>query len=491
VERFGRYELITPLGVGGMGEVFLARARGPERVQKTVVLKRLRPARTHDAEARARFVEEARVAISLAHPHVVPVFELGQLDGTYFLVMEWARGGDLSRVAGIDRPRLGWAAAALLGSQLCDALAYVHARQDRRGARLVHGDVTPKNVLLSRDGHALLADFGLARFAPRGRAGTRRYLAPEQARGEPSDGRADLYALALVLTEAVTGRPALDRDPERAARQARVGVVPELDGCDPGLAAVLARALAPARDARFADATQARDAFDALLDREPRGRATGRAELTALIAARAQADGAPALERSLDPSALATRQATAAPRVRAALAIASLLLVAVGAAGVGARAALRRRGAAPSPASATATPRITVSQPVIPTPPSAIATPPSAIAIPPSTVAISPAVVDVSQRVTPPSLRPAPRPHVEHHPAASPLSPGVLDLNAVPWAHVRIDGQLRGETPLLAVALSPGAHEVELVNEPLGVRRVLRVEVKPGERVERIEDLSR
>src|SRR5206468_12673775 len=123
---------------------------------------------------------------------------------------------------------------ALIGTQLCDALAYVHARVNKSGARLVHGDLTPRNILFSTDGHALLADFGLARFAGRGRAGTVRYQAPEQARGEAFDARADLYALALVLSEAVTGQPAYDRDGERAAKQAKVGVIPDFSGCDDG-----------------------------------------------------------------------------------------------------------------------------------------------------------------------------------------------------------------------------------------------------------------
>ena len=276
---YGRYELVRPLDRGGMGEVWLARARGPERVHKTVVLKRIRGERASDDAARAHFADEARVAVSLSHPHIVPVFEFGELDGAYFLVMEWLRGGNLGRVAGVDRAPLPWPAVALIGTQLCDALAYVHARTNHAGARLVHGDVTPRNVLFSTEGHALLADFGLARFAGRGRAGTVRYQAPEQARGDDFDARADLYALALVLAEAATGAPAYDRDPARAARQARVGVIPDFAGCDDGLAGLLRRALSASADGRFADAAAMRAAFEALLDREPGARAAGRTEM--------------------------------------------------------------------------------------------------------------------------------------------------------------------------------------------------------------------
>jgi serine/threonine-protein kinase len=462
-ERFGRYELIAPLGTGGMGEVFLARVRGAARVQKTVVLKRLRQDRLNDEAARARFIDEARVSVSLSHPHVVPVFEFGELDGSYFLVIEWVRGGELQRIAGVDKPPLGWAAVALLGSQLCDALAYLHRRTDRRGQQLVHGDVTPRNVLLSLDGHALLADFGLARFAPRGRAGTRRYLAPEQARGESADGRADLYALALVLCEAATGQPAYDRDPDRAEKQARVGLVPALDGVQADLAAVLRRALAPSRDARFPDAGAMRDAFEKVLDEGSAARSTGRAELVARIAA---AGGSHASAEA-GHSTMATRAASSAPAARrlAIAAVAVALLIA------GAVMAMRVRKTPPPPA------------------PPQIAS---------ATVSAKPA-----GDKPPPDNAPAPPPVVPPHvpvlrsparakttPTKAPAEPGKLDLNAVPWAHVRIDGADRGETPLLGLSLEPGEHVVQLTNEPLGVRRELRLTLKPGERREHVEDLT-
>jgi serine/threonine-protein kinase len=520
-ERFGRFELVAPLGAGGMGEVFLARVRGAARVQKTVVVKRLRPDQLGDETARARFVDEARVAVSLSHPHVVPVFEFGELDGSYFLVMEWVRGGELSRVAGVDRAPLGAAAVALLGSQLCDALAYVHARADRRGARLIHGDVTPKNVLLSLDGHALLADFGLARFAPRGRAGTRRYLAPEQARGESSDGRADLYALALVLSEAATGQPAYDRDPDQAEKQARVGVVPRLDGCAADLAAVLRRALAPSREARFADAAAMRDAFESVLDERSGARSTGRAELVARVAA--ARDAGPAAPESRF-STVATRAATPLGPARAALLAVALLLVA-GVVAVSARAAWTRppreasrpsvatrsddHSAAPRPVEAApAAPSVeTPPRPVEPTarPVEPTARPVETAARPVETAAarlVEPGVGAHDDRVVVPAppTKPLRAATSAHSPASPPRSatraperaaPGIVALNAVPWAHVRIDGTDRGETPLLDVPLAPGPHLIELTNEPLGVRRELRITVGAGERIQRVEDLTR
>jgi serine/threonine protein kinase len=470
VARFGRYELLSPLARGGMGEVYLARAHGPERVHKTVVVKRMRPERASDDMARARFAEEARVAMSLAHPHIVPVFEFGEIEGEYFLIMEWLRGGDLGGVAGVDRTPLAWSACALVGVQVCDALAYVHARANRAGSGLVHGDLTPRNILLSLDGHALLADFGLARFAGQGRAGTPRYLAPEQARGEPFDARADLYALALVLAEAATGQPVLDRDPERAAQAARIGVVPDLGDIDAGLAAVLRRALSARREGRFPDASTMRAALDALLDREPGARASARARLMERVAT----VGRPPEPRG--DSTAATRTASRAPvarprRRRLLLAALALLLVGGAALWWPLRAA-RRRPVVTAPTSAEPASRPTT----------------AATAATPATAATR-ASSELTGTEALPARRPQPRLH--RHDAPPALAPAELDLNAQPWAHVRIDGVDRGETPLLSLALTPGAHTLELANEPLGVRRVLTLILRPGEHLRRIEDLTR
>jgi tRNA A-37 threonylcarbamoyl transferase component Bud32 len=431
-----------------MGEVWLARAGGP--VDKTVVLKRMRRELLGDEAARSRFVDEARVALALSHPHLVPVFELGEEGGEYFLVMEYVRGGDLSRIAGAP---LAWQAVALLGSQLCDALAYVHARKDRHGAQLVHGDVTPHNVLLSREGHALLGDFGLARFGPHDRAGTRRYQSPEQARGEPFDGRADLYALALVLCEAATGKPAYDRDGARAAEQAKVGIVPPLDGVHAPLAAVLRHALAAAPDARPATASALRDQLDALLDGN--ARAAGRAELVSRVAA--------AGEGSAGTSRLAltemTRAAFAPSRRWLWVALGCVVAVVV----------VWQRWPRPAPA---------VPAPVVaPSPAPVVVVAPSPVAV---VMQPQKKVMHVHKN------QPAPTPP----PPAPPQETAQLDLNAVPWAHVRIDGHDRGDTPLLDVVLPAGTHRIELINEPLGVRRELAIELHPGEHARRVETLS-
>jgi serine/threonine-protein kinase len=351
---------------------------------------------------------------------------------------------------------------ALVGSQICDALAYVHARRNRGGGALIHGDVTPRNVLLSADGHVLLSDFGLARFASRGRGGTVRYLAPEVGRGEAHDARADLYALAVVLSEAATGRPMFDRDPEVAARQARTGIMPDLEGCDAELSQLLRRALSPTPAGRPRDAGAMRDAFDALLDREARARTAGRAELIARSAAASDAGDVGA---STQLSQLATRDATRLPRARrwvSVVTVAAAIPVFLGGGILVAR--HRTRPASPPPVLAEVAP-----------PPAA----PSPVAAP------------IRTEAPPPAGKRPDRAHAARTMPAVPASPGGrLDLNATPWARVRIDGQSRGETPLLDLSLASGTHQVELVNEPLGIRRELTLTVQPGEHLRRIVDLN-
>jgi len=473
----GRYELVAKLGEGGTAEVYLARGRGAARVQKLVVVKRLRPERAAEPEARARFAEEARVAVSLAHPHIVPVFEFGESEGQLYLVMEWVRGGPLAAIAGPGRVALGWQACALVGAEICDALASVHGRRDRGGAALVHGDVTPVNILLTDEGHALLGDFGMARFAARGRGGTRRYLAPEQARGESFDGRADLYALALVLFESATATAGYVGEGAELDRHTRAGLVPVLDGVSPGLGQVLSRALAPSPAARFAGAAEMGRALGTLLDQEAGARSEGRREMAARLHVVREARG------ELAPTATATATHTAgrpkiepplwaSRRARLGLAALAATLALVGGVAAWAKLAGAKLAVAPGVAAELPVPAVAV-------PPAA--TVPTVSSVPTPTVPL-PKVAPVAPTS---STR-----HAAKTDSIVPVAMAHLDLNAVPWATVRIDGAASGETPLLAVALKPGRHTIELENPPLGIKRTVVLELGPGEHLRRIEDLA-
>ena len=269
IRRFGRYEILRRVGHGGMAEVFLARSIGPGGVEKRVCVKRVLPALAGDPRVARRFADEARAALSLQHANIVPVFDFGREGQDLFLVMEWIDGCDLGQLLAALRAQgraLSPTTAAYIGAELTRALAYAHERTpDGHPAGLVHRDVTPRNVLLSRSGEVRLTDFGNARVlgAAGAPSGTPRYMAPEQARGEPPQPADDLYALGLVLAEMLTGRPLRDDNTIEAAL--RPVAAPELSDGPAPLARVVAGLLAPAAAQRPARAAEVADALSRLL----------------------------------------------------------------------------------------------------------------------------------------------------------------------------------------------------------------------------------
>jgi serine/threonine protein kinase len=227
VEHFGRYRLVTPLASGGMAEVWRAEVDGPAGVRMEVALKLVRGGPSASAEFARMLVEEARLVARLHHANVVQLFELVEAGGRFGLVMELVRGRDLGRVMERCRElgvRPGLARAVQIGAEVAKALAYAHRLTvDGQPVGLVHRDVSPHNILLSYEGEVKLADFGIARATsrldltdPGTVKGKLAYMAPEQARGEPVDGRADVFALGVVLWELCAGRRLFSRESEAA-----------------------------------------------------------------------------------------------------------------------------------------------------------------------------------------------------------------------------------------------------------------------------------
>jgi beta-lactam-binding protein with PASTA domain/tRNA A-37 threonylcarbamoyl transferase component Bud32 len=216
----GRYRIESALGSGASAHVFGA---WDVTLRRRVAIKVLHPALAGDAAFLRRFQAEAQAAASLAHPHILAVHDWGQDDNGSFLVMELCGGGSLRDLLDEGR-RLTVAQALVVGGEAAEGLAYAHGRG------FVHRDVKPANLLFGEDGRLRLADFGLARALaeaawtePVGATlGTARYAAPEQAQGRPVDGRADVYSLALVLYEAVTGVVPFTADTTLATLMARV-----------------------------------------------------------------------------------------------------------------------------------------------------------------------------------------------------------------------------------------------------------------------------
>lgn len=216
-----RYRLVSALGTGASAHVFLAE---DVSLQRHVAVKVLQPALARDEAFLRRFRAEARSVASLNHPHVLRVFDWGEDHDGPYLVLEYLGGGSLRDL--LDRRvRLTHAQAARLGAEVADGLAYAHARG------LVHRDVKPANLLFDEEGRVRVADFGVARALaeaawtePAGAmVGTARYASPEQAEGHPVDGRCDVYALALVLYEGLTGTVPFVTDTTVGTLMARVG----------------------------------------------------------------------------------------------------------------------------------------------------------------------------------------------------------------------------------------------------------------------------
>jgi len=201
-----------------MAEVHLARTRGPAGIERLVVVKRLLPDLADDRNFAGMFLDEARLAVALSHPHIVQVFDVGEDDGSIFYTMEFMHGRDLRMVvqraarAGVRVP-LGVACSVVLA--MCEALEYAHELKGAGGEALgiVHRDVSPHNVFVRYDGVVKVLDFGIAKAANRvdrtatgvlkGKFG---YMSPEQCLAQPLDRRSDVYCIAVVLYELTTGR---------------------------------------------------------------------------------------------------------------------------------------------------------------------------------------------------------------------------------------------------------------------------------------------
>jgi len=214
--QFGQYVLMEHIATGGMAEVYKARMMGMEGFQKTVAIKRILPHLTDNDEFVTMFVDEAKLAAQLNHNNIIHIYDLGKIDRSYYIAMEYIEGRDLRSILQACRDRgrqMPIAMSLYISTLLASALDYAHRRRDfeNRELGLVHRDVSPQNVLISNEGDIKLCDFGIAKAASKAshtRAGALKgklqYMSPEQAWGKDIDHRSDIFSLGLVLYEMLT-----------------------------------------------------------------------------------------------------------------------------------------------------------------------------------------------------------------------------------------------------------------------------------------------
>jgi serine/threonine protein kinase len=250
-----RYDVLDRIAVGGMAEVFLAKAYGAHGFEKTLAIKRILPELASDPEFAARFIAEAKVAVRLSHANVVQVFDFGRIGESLFIAMEFVDGLDLAamlRKFKDEHRQVPLPAAFHIAIEIVRALDFAHSHN------VVHRDVSPSNILISRAGEVKIADFGIAVAAsphrgggpgPRKVMGKWRYMSPEQARGDTLDTRSDLFSAASVMFELFTGEKLFPGDEaDDIIKNIEAMPIPKMSAIRPGLPSrlddVLALALA-------------------------------------------------------------------------------------------------------------------------------------------------------------------------------------------------------------------------------------------------------
>ncbi|MBM7112190.1 protein kinase domain-containing protein [Archangium primigenium] len=548
-ERLGKYELVRKLATGGMAEVFLAKAAGPMGFEKTLVLKRILPHLAEEPAFVDMFLAEAKLAARLTHSRIAQIFDFGESEGAYFLAMEYIDGPTLrtliKRAAshGLVAPAT---VCARLMSDACDGLAFAHGFIDpdtQQPLGLIHRDISPDNILLSRQGEVKVVDFGIAKAtgqSARTETGALKgklpYMAPEQVRSKPLDQRADVYALGVVLYELLTARKPFVAPTDAELMQAilhqqPVPVTQLRPDLPEAMGEILDLALAKDREQRYPDcASFQADLEDFILSvgrpvttqyvaqyithtlsgtecptpTSYSGSGRGRLSLsgTPTRPATASRPGTePAPVAAPPPAATAEEPTRAepppAPAARAprrwALPLVGGALLLSASAIVGWRASQPEETPVSTPLQARAptdlTPKASAPkapEPKAPAPKVAAAKAAPQVAAPPPAVEPAPvepdAEEDLSEESTesPEATAERTAPARAKRAVAARTGPrGSLELRIVPYATVYVNGRRLGDTPMAPVLLPAGNHTVKLVNTTLAKTVTRSIEVKP------------
>jgi serine/threonine protein kinase len=554
---FGKYELLSTLGSGGMATVHRACLRGPAGAARQVALKVIHPSLSHDPLFVKLFLAETRVAMALSHRNIVQTFDAGLEQGQYFMAMELVSGGTVHQLLKLSLGAgLPLDVALFITMELCSALQYAHELRPEIAGQpeaVVHCDVSPSNILLGRGGEVKLADFGVARARDRLSQtsmnlvkGKLSYMAPEQARGKP-EPRSDVFSAGIVLHEMLAGR-SLRRPPDLNEVLRGPGEIPRLATLRPEVPAaideIVHSCLSADPDARVESALALRKLLSELLFEHQVKAGTGvdsHARLSAYLEeSLPPEETAPRIARALAAQALALSEVTEPPpgvepaaperevRRTAPTAVEPIRKAAVPSTEV--ESGREPRRTAP-----------TAAEPIRPSPIAATAVdgPPAPLAVPAAAVQPAPTASELTpvKRSRLPLLAgtgllaalvgagavmlsrsPAPGPGPAVVPSrpdrgldrgataragdaarlpdgpGSPLTPpnlrrpvgqGELELNALPWAKVYVDGRYVGDTPVQGLKLAAGVRRVRLVNPERGLVKELRITIPPGRRVSR------
>ncbi len=482
-ERIGRYEIQKRLAVGGMAEIFLAKLKGEAGFEKEIVLKKILPQWSGDRDFIAMLVDEAKIAVRLNHSNIVQVYELAREGDMYYIALEYVHGIDLRRLlqrAQAQKTVLPFKAALFIAAEVLEGLAYAHASKDASGKslNLVHRDVSPQNILLSFDGTVKLTDFGIAKAASRSQEtitgvlkGKFAYMSPEQANQEALDGRSDLFSLAVVLYEMLTGERLFyrgaDLDTLDRVRRCDIASAAEaLKGLPGEIGDLLLKALAKRPEDRFGDARAFRESM--LRCVRELGKEFSREDLSRYLASLFPEEGRIAVPVEETMTAARPPVPTHPPgtmrkaKMAGALAVMLSVVLAIGLTirsqeDPKEEAHLKRESDLKIKETLDVT-EVRLVPPEIPVPVRSD----QAIAVVAETVPAAPAepapVVSLKKAIPPPN--------------------GYLSVQAIPWGTVTVDGGRGRETPVRRLALAPGRHVVRVTYAPDGTAVATSVLIK-------------
>ncbi len=535
---FGKYTLVAKLATGGAAEILLARLSGAAGFEKHVCIKRILPHLAEDEAFVAMFLDEARIASQISHPNVCQVFELGEIDGDYFIAMEYLEGVPMACFRRTDLCAVAPDPTIVVGLavQACEGLHHAHELRHTDGnlMEVVHRDVSPQNLFVTKDGTLKVLDFGIAKIRdPKVRTttgvmkGTYGYMAPEQLRGESLDRRTDVFAMGIVVWETLAQRHLFRKDTDyQTFRAIADDPIPSIEefrpDVPPALADAITRALARDREQRFPTAR----AFGEALVRsvQPLGGPAAASTISELVLTtfapvlaeqRALIKGGRTLEtsaasryQSLLATPLPRRRPSTPPGPTPALLSAPeppsvplleqppprgrrwMLTAAIGIAGAAGGLYALRTAPERTPAIAGGEHAAEPANPVAKVETGTGGGPTEAqIAIPPTADApshVNTTAIDgfSSSRSETRSRRA--RPKIPG--ATTPPEGGFLTIDSTPvYSTIYVDGQAYGDTPLIRVQLPAGKHTVRAVTST-GQQRDVRIIIEPGKlAVHRVE----